>query len=53
MTSTRSYRGALSMEAVRDEIVKGLDTQFDYKYAAIMLRLIDTGAVEELLAEHS
>lgn len=53
MTSTRSYRGALSMEAVRREIVNGLGTQFDYEYAAIMLRLIDTGAIAQQLAEHS
>lgn len=46
MTSTRSYRNALSQQKVRDEIANGLGTQFDYQFAAIMLRLIDTGTVE-------
>ena len=48
MTSTRSYRSALERQRVRDEIANGLGRQFDYKYAAIMLRLIDNGTADEL-----
>ncbi len=47
MTSTRSYRDALARKKVRDEIASGLGKQFDYDYAAIMLRLIDTGVADE------
>ena len=48
MTSTRSYRGALARKKVRDEIANGMGRQFDYDYAAIMLRLIDTGVADEV-----
>ena len=41
MTSTRSYRDILPQEKVRSEIVKGRGTQFDPKYADIMIELID------------
>ena len=41
MTSKRSYRDPLPQQVVRDEIVKGSGTQFDPKYAAIMLKMID------------
>lgn len=41
MTSTRSYRDTLPQEKVRDEIVKGRGTQFDPKFADIMIQLID------------
>lgn len=51
MTSSRSYRGALSMGTVRDEILKGMGKQFDYKFAAIMLRMIDEGRVDTLMDE--
>ena len=40
MTSTRSYRGILSQERVRDEIEKGRGTQFDPVFADIMLQII-------------
>lgn len=50
MTSNRSYRNALDDERVRNEIVNGIGKQFDYQFAAIMLRLIDSGEVERLLA---
>ncbi len=36
MTSTRSYRDAISQELVREEIVKNSGTQFDPKIAKIM-----------------
>ncbi|MCR5595444.1 MAG: response regulator [Lachnospiraceae bacterium] len=41
MTSRRSYRDALPQEKVRSEIVNGKGTQFDPKFAEIMLELID------------
>ena len=41
MTSTRSYRDILPQEKVRSEIIKGRGTQFDPKYADIMIELID------------
>ena len=49
MTSTRSYRDALERQRVRDEIANGMGTQFDYEYAAIMLRLIDSGVADEIV----
>ncbi len=41
MTSNRSYRGALAQEIVRAEIEKGKGSQFDPKFADIMLAMID------------
>ncbi len=41
MTSNRSYRGALSQEKVRGEIEKGKGSQFDPRFADIMLKMID------------
>ncbi|MCR5166612.1 MAG: hypothetical protein K6C13_05260, partial [Oscillospiraceae bacterium] len=41
MTSKRSYRDALTQEYVRSEIEKGKGTQFDPKFADIMLEMID------------
>lgn len=41
MTSKRSYRNPLPQAKVREEIVNGSGTQFDPKYADIMIRLID------------
>jgi len=41
MTSNRSYRGVLPQEKVRDEIEKGKGTQFDPKFADIMLEMMD------------
>ncbi len=43
MTSTRSYRHSLSGNVVRGEIEAGSGTQFDPRFALIMLRLIDEG----------
>ena len=42
MTSTRSYRGALPLEVVRGEIEKGEGSQFDPKFADIMLEMLNT-----------
>jgi len=41
MTSKRSYRDPLPQERVREEIERGIGTQFDPTFAKIMLRLID------------
>ena len=41
MTSTRSYRGALPQEVVRQEIENGKGTQFDPVIADKMIELID------------
>ncbi|MCR5053601.1 MAG: response regulator [Lachnospiraceae bacterium] len=41
MTSRRSYRDVLPQEKVREEIEKGKGTQFDPKFAEIMLSMID------------
>lgn len=41
MTSNRSYRGALPQEKVRGEIEKGKGSQFDPRFADIMLGMID------------
>lgn len=41
MTSKRSYRAILGQDVVRAEIEKGKGTQFDPKFADIMIQLID------------
>ncbi|MCR5511416.1 MAG: HD-GYP domain-containing protein [Lachnospiraceae bacterium] len=41
MTSRRSYRDIIPQEKVREEIEKGIGTQFDPEYAKIMLQMID------------
>ena len=41
MTSHRSYRDILPQSVVRSEIEKGKETQFDPKFADIMLQMID------------
>ncbi|MCR5278674.1 MAG: HD-GYP domain-containing protein [Lachnospiraceae bacterium] len=41
MTSKRSYRDPLPQEKVREELVKGLGTQFDPIYGKIMLHFMD------------
>ena len=41
MTSRRSYRDALPQAAVRKEIEKGIGTQFDPRFAKIILELMD------------
>ena len=41
MTSHRSYRDIMPQEKVRSEIEKGSGTQFDPRFAKIMLQLID------------
>ena len=41
MSSRRSYRGILPQCIVREEIAKGMETQFDPTFAQIMLTMID------------
>ena len=41
MTSKRSYRTNLPQHIVRDEVVRGKGTQFDPRFADIMLGMID------------
>lgn len=41
MTSKRSYRDPIPQQKVREEVVKGIGTQFDPEYARLMLHLID------------
>lgn len=41
MTSQRSYRSTIPQQTVREEIVKGMGTQFDPEFAKIMVHLID------------
>ena len=43
MTSKRSYRDPIPQQTVREEIVKGIGTQFDPTFARIMLRIMDDG----------
>ncbi len=41
MTSNRSYRNAIPQHIVREELVKGMGTQFDPAFAKIMIHMID------------
>ncbi len=41
MTSKRSYRDPLPQQKVREEIYKGIGTQFDPEFARTMIKLID------------
>ncbi|MBP5292081.1 MAG: HD domain-containing protein, partial [Lachnospiraceae bacterium] len=41
MTSNRSYRSGMPQEKVREQIVNGKGTQFDPRFADIMLHMID------------
>ena len=41
MTSKRSYRAPMPQKKVREELVKGMGTQFDPEYAKIMVQFID------------
>ncbi len=51
MTSIRSYRDPIPQQKVREEIVKGMGTQFDPTFAKIMLHMIDVDT-EYMLKEH-
>ncbi|MBQ6232642.1 MAG: HD-GYP domain-containing protein, partial [Clostridia bacterium] len=41
MTSNRSYRNAIPQHIVREELVKGIGTQFDPDFAKIMIHMLD------------
>ena len=41
MTSTRSYRGLMPQDKVREQIVEGKGSQFDPNFADVMLAMID------------
>ena len=41
MTSRRSYRDVMSQDKVRSEIERGMGTQFDPRFAKLMLQMID------------
>ena len=41
MTSKRSYREPIPQQRVREELVKGMGTQFDPLFAKTMIHLID------------
>ncbi|MBR4443639.1 MAG: HD-GYP domain-containing protein, partial [Clostridia bacterium] len=41
MTSKRSYRDTIPQQKVREELIKGMGSQFDPEYARIMLHMID------------
>ncbi|MBQ3468289.1 HD-GYP domain-containing protein [Candidatus Saccharibacteria bacterium] len=48
MASKRSYRDVLSKQKIRSELEKGIGSQFDPKFARIMIELIDSGATLEV-----
>lgn len=52
MTSKRSYRNTIPQQTVREEIIKGMGTQFDPKFAKLMVYLIDKD-FEYNMQEHS
>lgn len=45
MNSKRSYRDGLPKEKIKDELIRGMGTQFDTRFAAIMVNLIEQGEV--------
>ena len=51
MTSNRSYRGVIPQDVVKSELEKGMGTQFDPKFASIMLEIISEDA-DYKLREH-
>lgn len=48
MTSKRSYRDVLPKEKIRSEFEKGIGTQFDPKFAKIMIEFIDSNTERQL-----
>ena len=50
MSSNRSYRDAFPPQVVREELIKGMGTQFDPMFSKIMQHLIDK-EVEHMLKE--
>ena len=48
MTSKRSYRDPIPQDKVREELVKGIGTQFDPKFAKMMIHLLDLDGEYEM-----
>ncbi len=48
MTSRRSYRDILSQEVVKNELTKGRGTQFDPRFADIMLSMMEEDSAFEM-----
>ena len=48
MTSKRSYRDPIPQQIVREELVKGIGTQFDPDYARLMLQMVDIDTEYEM-----
>ena len=48
MSSKRSYRDPIPQQKIREEFVKGSGTQFDPKFAKIMIHLIDLDSEYEM-----
>ena len=48
MRSDRIYRKGLSLEAIREEPIRGRGSQFDPKLVDSFLELMDEGALEEI-----
>ena len=46
MTSSRSYRDKLPASKIKEELTRGMGTQFDPVYARILLKLIEEGRLE-------
>ena len=51
MTTTRSYRTALSTDVALEEVRRNAGTQFDPQVAAVLVRLIEEGAVQSTLRQ--
>jgi HD-GYP domain-containing protein (c-di-GMP phosphodiesterase class II) len=45
MTTTRSYRKAMSTEAALEELRRCAGTQFDPEVVAVLLELVETGEI--------
>lgn len=52
MTSKRSYRAAMDQITVKQEIWKGMGTQFDPLYAKVMISIIDSDYNFEMRENH-
>lgn len=48
MSSKRSYRDVLPREKIRSELQRGIGTQFDPRFAKIMIGLIDTDTTYQM-----
>lgn len=53
MTSKRSYRNSIPQHLVREELVKGIGSQFDPVFARIMIHLLDQDVNYEMQDHYS